>query len=153
MKPRIITKSGFKALGLKWQGTFAEAAQGDIQRLFSELKEVADGIENKENPGIVKGVSYHNLHGGLTYYLCHEVSKIEEIRYGLEIVEVPSYTYAFLEHHGPNIMDSYHILYSWIEEKGYNLDQQILEHLEEYPADYDPDEDELRAAIYIPVKE
>ena len=96
MEPQIITKEGFKALGFKWQGTFEEASEGGIHKLFPQLREVAGGIDNKVEPGIVKGLSYHNLNNGLTYYLCHEVSEIEEIEYGLEIIEVPSYTYAVL---------------------------------------------------------
>ncbi|WP_168413085.1 GyrI-like domain-containing protein [Bacillus salacetis] len=151
MKPRIVEKEGFKALGFKWQGTFDEASQGGIQKLFPELQAVTEGIENKVNPGIVIGVSYHNLTGGLTYYLCSEVSEIEEIRYGLEIVEVPAYTYAVLEHEGPDVMASYQRLYSWIEENGFSLNQQILEHLEEYPSDYQPYSDELKLIIHIPV--
>ncbi|WP_421383882.1 GyrI-like domain-containing protein [Bacillus salacetis] len=153
MKPKIIRKEGFKALGLKWQGTFEEASKGGIQKLFPELKAVSDGIENKADPGIVIGLSYHNLTGGLTYYLCHEVSEIGEIRYGLEIIEVPSYTYAVLEHEGPEIMESYQLLYSWIEGQGFSLDQQILEHLEEYSAEYEPHQDELKSIIHIPVKQ
>ncbi|EDL65221.1 GyrI-like domain-containing protein [Bacillus sp. SG-1] len=152
MEPKIIKKAGFKALGLKWQGTFEEAQDG-IPTLFPKLEEVRDGIQYKVDPGVVKGLSYHNLTGGLTYYICHEVSEIEEIRYGLEIIEVPSYTYAFLAYEGLEIMDSYQLLYDWIEEKGYSLDQQILQHLEEYPAQYDPYEDELKVNIYIPVKQ
>ncbi|MGM0847229.1 MAG: GyrI-like domain-containing protein [Bacillota bacterium] len=153
MKPRIMKKEGFKALGLKWQGGFEEASQGGIQKLFSELREISDGIENKVEPGIVKGLSYHNLTGGFTYYLCHEVSEIEEIRYGLEIIEVPAYTYAVMEHEGSEIMNSYEVLYRWIEEQGYRLNQQILQHLEEYSADYHPQKDDLKVIIHIPVKE
>jgi predicted transcriptional regulator YdeE len=153
MEPKIVRKEGFKALGMKWQGTFEEASKGGIQKLFPELKAVSDGIENKAEPGIAIGLSYHNLTGGLTYYLCHEVSEIGEIRYGLEIVEVPPYTFAVLEHQGPEIMESYQLLYSWIEEQGYSLDQQILEHLEEYSAEYDPQQGDLKLNIYIPVKQ
>jgi predicted transcriptional regulator YdeE len=153
MKPKIIQKAGFKALGLKWQGTFEEASKGGIQKLFPELKTVSEGIENKVDPGLVIGLSYHNLSGGLTYYLCHEVNEIGEIRYGLEIVEVPSYTYAVLEHEGPNIMESYQLLYSWIEQQGCSLDQQILQHLEEYSAEYEPHEDSVKLNIYIPIKQ
>ncbi|WP_113929624.1 GyrI-like domain-containing protein [Bacillus sp. P14.5] len=152
MKPRIMKKEGFKALGLKWQGKFEEASQGGIQKLFLELREVTDGIENKAEPGIVKGLSYHNLTGGFTYYLCQEVNDIGEIRYGLEIIEVPAYTYAVLEHKGAEVMNSYGVLYQWIEEQGYSLNQQILQHLEEYPADYHPYEDEPNLLIHIPVE-
>jgi predicted transcriptional regulator YdeE len=152
VKPRIVEKEGFKALGFKWQGTFDEAAQGGIEKLFPELKAVSDGIENKVNPAVAIGLSYHNLTGGLTYYLCNEVSEIGEIRYGLEIVEVPAYTYAVLEHAGPEIMASYQRLYSWIEDNGLSLNQQILEHMEEYPADYQSTNDELNVKIHIPVE-
>ncbi|WP_456272106.1 GyrI-like domain-containing protein [Bacillus sp. AK031] len=152
MEPKIIKRDGFKALGFKWQGTFEEASQGGIQKLFAQLRDVSESIENKVEPGIVKGLSYHNLSNGLTFYLCYEVSEIEDIEYGLDIIEVPAYTYAAMEHEGTEIMQSYQALYSWIEESEYSLDQQILEHLEEYPSDYDPAEDDLKLKIYIPVK-
>lgn len=151
MKPRIVKREGFRALGLKWQGTFDEASQGGIQKLFHDLREVSDGIEYRTDPEMVKGLSYHNLTGGFTYYLCQEVREIEEIRYGLEIIEVPAYTYAVLEHEGSEILASYDVLYKWIEERGCQLNQQILQHLEEYPADYDPHEDEPKLTIHIPV--
>ncbi len=65
------------------------------------------------------------------YFICVEVQKFENIPTDMVTLTIPSQTYAVLRHKGENkkIVDAYHHLHQWIEEKNYDR-QKNKWHLE-----------------------
>ncbi|GKS13442.1 hypothetical protein YDYSY3_44420 [Paenibacillus chitinolyticus] len=149
----LITKESFRAVGLKWAGTFAEANAGEIRVVHDEMRNRLKEIKHILNPEILLGLSYQINEGGFTHYAVVEVAKVEDIPEGMTTVTLPTLTYAKCEHQkGQKIDSSYNNMYAWIESQGYKLHKGDVTHFEEYPMHQDPYSKEPEFIIMIPVK-
>jgi predicted transcriptional regulator YdeE len=151
MQAKVVKKETFKAVGVKWIGTFEQAARGEIKTFHHEFLERKNQIKNAIEPENILGLSYHNTEHGFTYYLALEVKDTQSIPEEMEFITVPAYTFASLEYKGSAVHEAYTSLYTWVKEKGYTLIQNDLEHLEEYPGSFDPLKDAPELKIHIPI--
>ncbi|WP_078553821.1 GyrI-like domain-containing protein [Bacillus alkalicellulosilyticus] len=153
---KLITKNSFKAVGLKWEGTFAEAKAGGIRAIQQQIKLRINEIPQTVNPDQLLGLSFHAMPGkeGFTHYSVVEVGSEAPIPDGMVVVTVPSLTYACCKHmKGENISQSYTNLYTWIDQQGFEGDYAYgLTHFEEYPMEQDPYDVEPEFTMMIPVK-
>ncbi|GIP22119.1 GyrI-like domain-containing protein [Paenibacillus sp. J22TS3] len=149
----IIIKEGFQVVGLKWTGTFAEAAAGEIRKVHNEMHQRLGEIEHVLDPDKLLGLSYQNIPGGFTHYAAVLVDRAEEIPEGMEAVTVPASAYARYEHaKGQDISESYSRIYAWIEGQGYKPNVGEYTHLEEYPMQQDPFTPDPEFVIMIPIE-
>lgn len=149
---QVIKKSSFYFIGMKWSGTYEAAAHGDIlftiQHSQGRLKEL--GLVNAESDLI--GLSYHDRIDGFTYYIGTEARNAPSIPSDMHGIIVPSHEYAITEHEGQHAWKSYEKLYSWVENQGYQLHQNGLDHLDVYPMDYDPYKMSPTLIIGVPIR-
>jgi predicted transcriptional regulator YdeE len=151
MNAKIVKKEPFKAIGVKWIGTFEQAAKGEIKSFHKGFLERKNEIECAVNPENILGLSYHINETGFTYYLALEVEDTVDIPEEMELITVPAYEFASTEYKGTAVHEAYTSLYTWIKQNGYSLEQSELEHLEEYPGSFDPLTDEPELKIHIPI--
>ncbi|MGJ9383080.1 GyrI-like domain-containing protein [Salipaludibacillus sp. CF4.18] len=151
----VVSKEAFLAVGLKWEGTFEEAAAGEIHHVQKEmhqrLKEISHIVDSKT----LLGLSYHANPGelGFTHYAVVEVKGTENIPAEMVSVSVPSLSYATCEHRkDQNIEHSYQNLYKWIEDRGLKTNNSThLTHLEIYPLSQDPYKVDPEFTMMIPI--
>ncbi|WHX48933.1 effector binding domain-containing protein [Paenibacillus woosongensis] len=156
----VVTKQAFSAIGLRWEGTFAEAGEGGIRAIHQELQRRRGeirGIVDLEN---FYGLSYHAYPGGIGFEHCavFEVADADEqVPEGMIKVHVPAMKYAKYEHRAEqNIGESYSSIYAWIEQQGFKLlpqEGEELTHFEIYPSEQDPYSTSPQFTIMIPVLE
>jgi predicted transcriptional regulator YdeE len=152
----LVSKEAFQAVGLKWEGTFAEAGAGGIRKIQAEIHKRLEEIPHVTNPDLLLGLSYHAIPGGdgFTHYAVVEVEKVEAIPSGMVSISVPTLTYAKCEHQkGQSIEQSYNNIYIWIGKQGFEENPvDHLTHFEEYPMKQDPYDKDPAFKIMIPVK-
>ncbi|MEJ9218247.1 GyrI-like domain-containing protein [Paenibacillus glucanolyticus] len=153
---KIMSKEAFQAVGLKWEGTFAEAGAGGIRAIHRMLQERLPEIPYAIHTDTLLGLSYHAFPDGegFIHYGIVEVERIEEIPAGMVSLSVPALTYAACEHSRQHsIEQSYNNIYSWIHEQGYTeYNPDHLTHFEKYPMSQDPYADNPEFIIMIPVQ-
>ncbi|RKL66269.1 AraC family transcriptional regulator [Salipaludibacillus neizhouensis] len=138
----VVSKEAFQAVGLKWEGTFEEAAAGGIRHVQEEmhrrLKEISHIVDSKTLLGLSYDANLGEL--GFTHYAVVEVKGAENIPAEMVSVTVPSLSYATSEHQkDQNIEYSYQNLYKWIKDQGLKTNNDThLTHLEKYPLSQDP---------------
>lgn len=150
----VITKEGFTAVGFKWEGTFADAAEGGIRRIQAELRERLNEVAGIVEPDALLGLSYHTEDnpGRFTHYACVEVTDTAKIPEGMVSVAVPSLRYAKTVHHsGESVEESYNGVYRWIQESDFTAASADLTHFEQYPMDHDPFSEVPTFIIMIPL--
>lgn len=151
MEAKVVNKKPFKAVGVKWFGTFEQAAKGEIKIFHKEFLKRKTEINNAVNPENIIGISYHITENGFTYYLALEVENGTSIPEEMELITVPASRFASIEYKGKEVHEAYTFLYTWIKENGYTLTQNGLEHFEEYPGSFDPVNDVPELKIHIPI--
>lgn len=151
----LTAKDSFQAIGIKWEGTFADAAAGGIRAVQQIMKDRLSEIKDILHPETLLGLSYHAFPGGETF--CHysavEVKSAQHIPNGMEVISVPSLTYAACKHHkGQSITESYNNMYRWIQLHQYTQNNPDgLTHFEKYPMIQDPYDTDPEFEIMIPV--
>ncbi|MGG4553460.1 GyrI-like domain-containing protein [Paenibacillus humicus] len=156
----IITKEAFSAIGLRWEGTFAEAGEGGIRAIHQELQRRRGEIRGILDLDNFYGLSYHAYPGGNGFVHCavFEVADAgEQAPEGMIKLQVPAMKYAKYEHRAEqNIEESYSSIYAWIEQQGLKTlpqEGKELTHFEIYPSEQDPYSTNPQFTIMIPVLE
>jgi predicted transcriptional regulator YdeE len=154
----IITLPAYRAIGLKWEGTFSEIVP-NLKKVIQQSEDRADELEYKVNPCVRLGLSYHVVENGFTHYTVYEVSEEQEIPDGMIEIKVPEWTYVKTAHHkGMDIQKTYTELHNWLFESGYTaLREAGVDYYDPYmpikheycQVDYDPNDPHFD--IYIPV--
>lgn len=158
MSYHIITLPGFRAVGLKWEGTFSEIVP-NLKNVIQQAKDRRDELENKVNPAVQLGLSYHVIENGFAHYAVYEVSEEQEIPEGMIEIRVPEWTYVMTAHRkGEDVEKTYTDLHHWLfageytalreADVDYSDPYMPIKH-EYYPAAQDPDD--LHFDIYIPI--
>lgn len=154
-KAVLVSKEAFQAVGLKWEGTFEEAAAGGIRLIHEEMHQRLKEIRHVVNGDTLLGLSYHadSDNTGFIHYAVVEVEKVEDVPEGMTSIFVPSLTYAKCEHRkGQSIEKSYNNIYEWIKAQEL-VENHVgnLTHFERYPMNQDPYDNDPEFTIMIPV--
>jgi predicted transcriptional regulator YdeE len=155
MSYEIVTKEAFQAIGLKWEGTFAEAGAGAIKEIIHQVHGRLKEIDKQVNPDILLGLSNHAdpKSDRFTHYSVVEVEAGTKVPEGLIQFSLPTLKYVKTYHpKGESVQDSYTKIYNWIKENGYTLAQADITHFEEYPMKQDAFESDPEFGIMIPIK-
>ncbi|MGG3282053.1 GyrI-like domain-containing protein [Paenibacillus solani] len=153
----LTRKEAFQAVGLRWEGTFAEAGAGGIRAVHRRLQERLGEIPYAIHTDTMLGLSYHAVPGGdgFIHYAVVEVERIiDRVPDGMVTISVPDLTYAACSHRKEQSIDqSYNNIYAWIKEQGYSeYNPDHLTHFEKYPMSQDPYADDPEFTIMIPVR-
>lgn len=158
MSYQIVTLPSYRAVGLKWVGTFSEIVP-DLKNVIQQSKDRADELEYKVNPSIQLGLNYHVIENGFAHYAVYEVSEEQEIPSGMIEIRVPEWTYVKTTHNkGDNVQKTYRDLHQWLFDSDYNAFREAgvdyydpympIKH-EHYPVNSDPNDPHFD--IYIPL--
>ncbi|MFA9556771.1 GyrI-like domain-containing protein [Evansella sp. AB-rgal1] len=158
MSYEIVTLPAYRAVGLKWEGTFSDIVP-HLKETISEMENRAGELEEKLNPAIQLGLSYHVIENGFAHYSVFEVSEKQETPSGMIEITVPKWTYVKTSHKkGENIGKTYAELHNWLSESDYTAYREPgvdyydlylpIKH-EHYPVYRDPNDPHFD--IYIPV--
>lgn len=148
----IVTKEAFTAVGIKWEGTFAEAGAGGIRTVQEEMNQRLQEIKHVTRPDVLLGLNYHITGDSFVHHAVVEVEKVENLPEGMVSISIPTLTYAKCEHkRGENIQQSYTNIFNWIDSLGYTLNKEYVTHFEEYPMGQDPYSNDPEFAILIPI--
>lgn len=137
MSYEIVSLLAYRAVGLKWEGTFSEIVP-DLKNIIQQMEDRANELEFKMNPNIQLGLSYHVIENGFAHYSVYEVSEEQEIPEGMIEIKVPEWTYVKTKHYkGKDISKTYTNLHQWL------FDSDYTTYREDGVAYYDP---------YMPIK-
>ncbi len=155
---RLIKRPAFQAVGIRWEGTFAEADAGGIRILQEQFKKRLSEIQGAVQTDVLLGLSYHAFPAaeGFVHYAAVKLGEqdSETLPEGMTGITVPELDYACCFHRkGQSIDLSYKNLYAWIGEQGMKeAAPEGLTHYEEYPMSQDPYDRDPEFAILIPVE-
>jgi len=150
----LIGKEAATMIGLKWEGTFAEAGAGGIREVQTEFKRRLHEIGNVMHPDELLGLSYHVTEIGFVHYVAVQVDDVasSSVPEGMVQFKIPAHDYAKYSHiKGESIESSYHQIYAWIEEQGLRLSNEPLTHYEVYPMEQDSNDHEPEFSIFVPI--
>ncbi len=156
MKYEIVKKSGYRAIGMKWDGPWSEISElkSMIQTMSERVGELTHAIDRDTQLGL----SYHLRPDGFVHYSVYEVSEDQTIPEGMIEFFVPEMTYLVTIHEkGQNIGQSYEIIASFLSDSDYKpfaekdvayFDNLPIKH-ERYPRDRDLNDPHFE--ILIPI--
>jgi predicted transcriptional regulator YdeE len=154
----ILTLPAYRAVGLKWEGTFSKIVP-NLKNVIQQSEDRADELEYKINPSVQLGLSYHVVENGFAHYAVYEVSEEQEIPDGMIEIRVPEWTYVKTTHNkGKDIQKTYIDLQQWLFDSTYTAfrgagvdyyDPYMPIKHEYYPVDRDPNDPHFD--IYIPI--
>ncbi|MBP1949628.1 GyrI-like domain-containing protein [Virgibacillus litoralis] len=158
MNYEIVKIPAYRAVGLKWEGTFSEIVP-NLKNVIQQMENRADELDDKVNPNVQLGLSYHVIENGFAHYATYEVSEEQEIPDGMIEIKVPAWTYVKTTHNkGEDISNTYTNLHKWLFNSDYTAYREAnvtyhdpympIKH-EHYPVDRDPNDPHFD--IYIPI--
>ncbi|MEH7387681.1 GyrI-like domain-containing protein [Bacillus sp. JJ1521] len=158
MNYEIITLPSYRAVGLKWEGTFSEIVP-NLKNVIRQIEERANELEYKVNPNVQLGLSYHVIENGFVHYAVYEVSEEQEIPNGMIEIRVPELTYLKTTHKkGEDIQETYTDLHKWLFDSDYTAFREVgVDYYDPYmpikhehnPVDSDPSDPHFD--IFIPI--
>ncbi|MRG86762.1 GyrI-like domain-containing protein [Salinibacillus xinjiangensis] len=158
MSYEIVTLPAYRAVGLKWEGTFSEIVP-NLKNVIKQMQARAHELKHKLNPNILLGLSYHIIEDGFVHYSVYEVSKEQEIPDGMIEIHVPEWTYVKTTHNqGEDIAKTYTDLHKWLFDSDYTAYREAgvdyydpympIKH-EHYQVGYNSDDPQFD--IFIPI--
>lgn len=154
LKPKIVEKSEFKVIGLKYFGANNNNEIPNLWRKFFErIKEIKNRVELKTSLGVCEYVSNLTNESEFGYIACVEVNSLNEIPKGMVGEIVTSNKYAVFTHRGlsDTLGDTYEYIYStWLPKSGYELAPS--HDFELYDERFDLESENSEIDIYIPIK-
>lgn len=144
LKHEIVTKPAFRAIGLKWEGSYQEIP--NLKKVIQTSSERVGELEHAVDPAAQLGLSYHTRRDGFVHYSVYEVSEEQGIPEGMIEIRVPELTYLVVQHHkGEDIGQTYYTISTCIAENNYQLYKEpgvdyydsLPLKFEKYPADRD----------------
>lgn len=158
MSYEIITLPAYRTVGLKWEGTFSEIVP-NLKNVIQQVKDRSDELENKVNPNVQLGLSYHVIENGFVHYAVYEMSEEQEVPDGMIELWVPEWTYVKTTHNkGEDVQKTYTDLHQWLFDSEYTAYREAgvdyydsympIKH-EHYPVERVPNDSNFD--IYIPI--
>ncbi|MFN7252417.1 MAG: GyrI-like domain-containing protein [Anaerobacillus sp.] len=158
MSYEIVSLPAYRAVGLKWEGTFSEIVP-NLKNIIKQMEQRSQELQYKINPDIQLGLSYHVIPNGFAHYSVFEVSEQQEIPDGMIEIKVPEMTYVKTTHNKrEDITKTYTALHEWLIKSDYTAyrkagvdyyDPDLPIKHEHYPVDRDPNDPHFD--IYIPL--
>ncbi len=149
---KVVEKEEIKVVGIPWSGSYLQADQ--LPSLFQLLEERLGEVpfQTKE-PVLI--APFHSRESEFTYYVTTPVEEIKDIPKGMVGFVIPRKYYVCTTYKGSSeeVENTYHKLFAWMEEYGYEQDHQALS-LEIY-REMDMQQNaagDLHFEIYLPVK-
>lgn len=157
MSYELVTLPAYRAVGLKWEGTYSEI-KPHLKNIINQMVNRSVELKHKVNPTIQLGLSYHVVKNGFAHYSVFEVDEKQKLPEGMIEIRVPEWTYVKATHHkGQDIQQTYTDLHIWLYNSDYTplreqgiayYDDMPIKH-EHYPIDRDMNDEHFD--IYIPV--
>jgi AraC family transcriptional regulator len=152
MDIQVVEKEEIKVVGISWNGTYSQTST--IPQLFEEMEARLQEIAYQTNESVLIA-PFHSRETEFTYYVTTPVERIDDIPEGMVGFTIPSKNYVFATHRGrpDEVENTYHQMFEWMKEYGYEQDLQAL-NIEIYK---EKDRDlfasgDLHYEIYLPVK-
>ncbi|MGD6779315.1 GyrI-like domain-containing protein [Sutcliffiella horikoshii] len=155
----IVTIPAYRAMGLKWEGAYAEVPQ--LKELIIQMSKRVGEFAFAKEPETQLGLSYHLRSDGFVHYSVFEVDEQQEILPGMIEIIVPEMTYLLVKHpKGKDIGVTYTGIYQWFKECDYQpwkkkgkeyFDDLPIKH-ERYPVDRDLEDPHFEILIPIELK-
>jgi len=154
LKPKIVEKSEFKIIGMKYYGS---NKNNEIPKLWIEFIKRIDKIKNrvelKTSLGVCEYVPNLTDESEFGYIACVEVSSLDEIPEGMSSQVISSNKYAVFTHNGltDKLGDTYEYIHgTWLPKSSYEL--APAHDFELYDERFNPNSEESEMDIYIPIK-
>ncbi|MFP3897353.1 MAG: GyrI-like domain-containing protein [Anaerolineales bacterium] len=152
MKAEIVRREAFAVVGLKYRGQ--NETGEDIPRLWEELAESLEGIENPLNPKAACGIvdNYDEETTVFDYVAGVEVEEPHHVPLGMTRCEIPEQTYAVFRCTSDQLDETYRKIYeTWLPQSSYERAEGP--DLEEYGPGFLGDEENAEVSIHIPIEE
>ncbi len=150
MEPKIVDRSGFIVVGLKYRG---KNENNEIPQLWQVLGPRSGEIQNRFDDQVAYGISANidKSTGDFDYIAGFEVSTTEELPEGMVSFKVPGSRYAVFSTTLPKIGETFDNAYhTWLPESGYQPTGGP--EFEVYDERFDPQDPDSLFDLYIPVK-
>jgi predicted transcriptional regulator YdeE len=147
---QVLEKEEMKVIGISWSGTYSQL--NTIPELFHVMKKRMDEVPNQTDTSILIA-PFHSRETELTYYVTTPVEKLENVPEGMVGFTIPRKNYVCTSHKGSleEIENTYKQTLVWMQEYGYDLDNNALS-LEVFKQiDFDND-GTIQFELYLPVK-
>ena len=129
---------GFDAVGLHWEGTYADAAAGKVRSVIRAVQDRRLDIPGGDDARRLFGISWNDRPDGFRYFVGIPVAADAATPDGLSRVRVPRMRCACLDHGDGDATGSYRRLFDWMAERGIAHDTSALSLVDDYPIDTDP---------------
>lgn len=155
----IVTIPSYRAMGLKWEGAYAEVPK--LKEVILQMSKRADELSYVKDSKTQLGLSYHLRSDGFVHYSVFEVDEQQELLPGMIEINVPEMTYLIVKHpKGKDFGVTYTEIYQWFKECEYQpfkekgieyFDDLPIKH-ERYPVDRDLKDPHFDILIPIELK-
>lgn len=153
MKAEIVKRETFTVVGLKYRGQ--NETGEDIPRLWRELVDVLEGIENPLDPNAPCGVvdNYDEETAAFDYVAGVIVKDPHHVPLGMTKCDIPEQTYAVFECTPARLDDTYREIYEhWLPQSPYQRGEGP--EFERYSPDFLKGQEEKgEVHIHIPIEE
>jgi AraC family transcriptional regulator len=152
MEAQIVHKEAFTVIGLKYRGQ--NETGEDIPRLWEELAESLEGIENPLNPKAACGVvsNYDDETATFDYVAGVEVEGTHHVPLGMTKLKIPDKTYAVFRCSIEDLDETYREIYeTWLPHSSYQ--RADGPEFEQYSAGFLKGEEDAEVSVHIPIKE
>jgi AraC family transcriptional regulator len=152
MEAQIVHREAFTVVGLKYRGQ--NETGEEIPRLWRDLAESLEAIENPLNPKAACGVvsNYDDENTAFDYVAGIEIEGTHHVPLGMAKVEIPEQTYAVFHCSTEDLDKTYREIYeTWLPQSGYQRADGA--ELEEYDPDFLGNEEDAVVSLHIPIQE
>ncbi len=156
MEPKIITRSAFTIVGLRYFGKNEHQEISELWGEFNHRSEEIGGIPHETGEaaiGLCTTPEDAGEEGAIEYVAGVPVSKVNQVPEDFVIRQMPEYTYAVFAHKGdlPSLGKTYEYIYeTWLPQSGYQLAAPI--DFEYYDQDFKDFSPESVFYIYLPIQ-
>ncbi|WP_205825396.1 GyrI-like domain-containing protein [Bacillus sp. RO1] len=133
MVGELITIPSYRAMGLKWEGSYAEVPK--LRELIIQMSNRVNELSYVKNPGTQLGLSYHLRSDGFIHYSGFEVDEKQELLPRMVEITVPEMSYLKVAHpKGKDLGVTYTEIYQWFKECDYKpLKEKGIEYYDDLP--------------------
>jgi AraC family transcriptional regulator len=149
MEPKIVHKAGFTAVGMEYQG---KNENNEIAKMWQEFVPRTKEIKHANFTWGTYGICRDLPEGeGLNYLAGVEVDKAKDVPEGMVVWTVPEQTYAVFTCTLPTLHEAYrHAFETWLPQSEYKRGDGP--DFELYTEEFDPEVEDSKMYIYVPIK-
>lgn len=158
MQIQAVAREGFRAVGIRVTDQMENLGQR-LPEAWQELQRRMGEIRGVTNPAVTYGISPPNYKGNpgpVDFYVCVEVSPLENLPHGMVHLTVERQTYAYCDYRGPmgRSFEAYDATYAWMKQNGhaYFDAAYYLEVYDQQTNLLDHGNPDSRAGIYSPIR-